>query len=74
MLKSEKKEEKNLSFTAFIPLIILLVYVLIICFAVYFLITILRFMKDKTQNDGLLLQKVDELSQKLDELKNDKAN
>ncbi|MBU5213138.1 hypothetical protein BLX88_16855 [Bacillus obstructivus] len=53
----------------FAPIMILLIYLLIFGFIAYFLINVLQFMRRKNHNDGLLLQKIDELSKKIDELK-----
>lgn len=54
---------------SFAPIIILLIYLVIIMFIVYFLLKVLQFMKTKSENDRLLIQKVEELSQKLNEMK-----
>lgn len=53
---------------AFASMLTFLVYVLFIVFIVYFLITTVLFMKKKNRSDDLLLQKIDELSRRLDEL------
>lgn len=54
------------------PLIVILIYILIISFLVYFLVKVLRYMKRKSDNDSLLIQKIDELSKNLSEFKKDK--
>jgi TM2 domain-containing membrane protein YozV len=48
----------------------LLLYLSIISFIIYFLISILRFMRAKNHNDILLLKKLDEISNKIDKLDN----
>ena len=55
-----------------VSIIALLIYVLIFVFFAYLLITVLVFMKKKNRSDELLLQKIDELSQRLVELIEDK--
>lgn len=54
---------------AFASMVSFLIYVLIIVFIVYFLITLILFMKKKNRSDELLVQKIDELSHRVDELK-----
>lgn len=54
---------------AFASMVSFLIYILIIVFIAYFLITVVSFMKKKNHSDELLLQKIDELTQKLEELK-----
>ena len=48
----------------------IIIYLLIFGFIVYFLISVMRFMRRKNENDRLLLQKIDELTQKIDEQNN----
>ncbi|WP_269052994.1 hypothetical protein [Sporosarcina sp. G11-34] len=55
-----------------VSMLFFLFYVLIIVFVAYLLITVLIFMKKKNRSDELLLQKIDELSQSLVELIEDK--
>ncbi|MCM3760749.1 hypothetical protein M3212_08105 [Alkalihalobacillus oceani] len=43
-----------------------LIYLLIFGFIIYFLISVLRYMRAKTHNDVLLLKKLDEIAQKID--------
>jgi len=50
--------------------IIMIIYLLIFGFIVYFLTSVLQFMRRKNDNDRLLIQKIDELTQKIDDLKN----
>jgi preprotein translocase subunit YajC len=59
---------------SFAPILVLLIYLSIFGFIIYFLINILQFMRRKNENDLLLLQKIDELAKKLDELKRDGGN
>jgi preprotein translocase subunit YajC len=59
---------------SFAPILVLLIYLSIFGFIIYFLINILQFMRRKNDNDLLLLQKIDELAKKLDELKRDGGN
>ncbi|WP_172372380.1 hypothetical protein [Sporosarcina jiandibaonis] len=59
---------------SFLPFIFSLIYILVIVFVAYFLITAVLFMKKKNRSDELLLQKIDELSQRLGELKEDKRS
>jgi hypothetical protein len=59
---------------SFAPILILLIYLSIFGFIIYLLINILQFMRRKNDNDLLLLQKIDELAKKLDELKKDKRS
>ncbi len=49
----------------------ILLYLFVFGFIVYFLISILRFMRAKNHNDILLLKKLDEISNKLDRNKFD---
>ncbi|MFC7746922.1 DUF4083 family protein [Lentibacillus kimchii] len=53
-------------------MIMMLIYLAIFAFVVYFLISVLQFMRTKSHNDKLLLHKMDDISQKLDELKEKK--
>lgn len=59
---------------SFAPILVLLIYLSVFGFIIYFLINILQFMRRKNHNDLLLLQKIDELAKKLDELKKDKRS
>jgi hypothetical protein len=59
---------------SFAPILALLIYLSIFGFIIYFLINILQLMRRKNDNDLLLLQKIDELAKKLDELKRDGGN
>ena len=54
---------------SFAPLILMFIYLFILIFISYFLISVLQFMRQKNKDDALLLQKVDELSKQLEELK-----
>lgn len=49
------------------------IYLLIYGFIAYFLINVLQFMRRKTRSDKLLLQKLDELSRKLDQQTEDNS-
>ncbi len=71
LAKSKKGGEELFSF---LPFIFSLIYILVIVFVAYFLITAVLFMKKKNRSDELLLQKIDELSQRLGELKEDKRS
>lgn len=46
--------------------VVILIYLAVLGFIAYFLISVLQFMRRKNKNDQLLLQKLDELSKKLD--------
>jgi preprotein translocase subunit YajC len=59
---------------SFAPILVLLIYLSIFGFIIYFLINILQLRRRKNDNDLLLLQKIDELAKKLDELKRDGGN
>jgi len=54
---------------SFAPLILMFIYLFILIFIGYFLISVLQFMRQKNKDDALLLQKMDELSKQLEELK-----
>ncbi|MED4162559.1 hypothetical protein [Halalkalibacterium halodurans] len=46
----------------------LLLWLTLLGFGIYFMINILRFMRTKNEHDALLIQKVDELAAKLDQI------
>ncbi|BAB07413.1 hypothetical protein P4475_06165 [Halalkalibacterium halodurans] len=46
----------------------LLLWLALLGFGIYFMINILRFMRTKNEHDALLIQKVDELAAKLDQI------
>ncbi|MDY7224191.1 hypothetical protein [Halalkalibacterium halodurans] len=46
----------------------LLLWLALLGFGIYFMINILRFMRTKNEHDALLIQKVDEMAAKLDQI------
>lgn len=59
---------------SFAPLLSLFIYLLIIVFIVYFIMSVLQFIKTKSQHDVLLLQKMEEIAEKLDAIEKNNSS
>lgn len=59
---------------SFAPLLSLFIYLLIIVFIVYFIMSVLQFIKTKSQHDVLLLQIMEEIAEKLDAIEKNNSS
>lgn len=79
MVKYRKNSQRGLNMLQFgavsiiakiIPIIMMIIWLFVIGFVIYFLITAVRFMKNKNRTDQEILNKLDRLMEQLDQKNN----